>query len=312
DQLGGKAWGGGRSRDRGAPTTAASPTPAAAQSSEPSNQTLLDAILTMQRHMDGRLDGLAGRISGVEREVSKLGALESKKSSVKSSRAQGQSANSEPAVSVAGGQVSSSAPSGFLARLPGKLSAGLQFSTASVLSADDISFQFAGGKRSGGLDLNTSAALALTAQYQQALPLPSPKWNMDWLAGITLEGARSFDSVSGSLASRLTDSPSIQPWVLNGGLAYRVNQQLSVPVSLNYTILNFSRAGLFKEFTVTPELGYQLGVLIEPNPRLAFEIMTKETRYRAYARGGEGLGSYSLDTGELRLNGLTLAGRYIF
>lgn len=243
----------------------------------------------------------------------KAGSKDSKKFSAKGSRSPAQAVNPKSEISAADGRLSSSRPSsGFLARLPGKLSAGLQISTASVVSAEDISFQFTGGKNSGGLDFNTSAALVVTAQYQQALPLPSARWSIDWLAGLSVEGTRSFDSVSGSLASRLTDAPSIQPWVVNGGLAYRVNQKLSVPVSLNYTLLNFSRSGLFKEFTVSPELGYQLGVLIEPNPRIAFEIMTKETRYRAYARGGEGAASYTLDTGVLRLNGLTIAGRYIF
>ena len=196
-----------------------------------------------------------------------------------------------------------------------KFSMGGLLSTANTMAANEISVNTPGQKIKGGLDFSTNSALAVTAQYENSLPFQLPNnsvgkilSNVKWIAGGTIENTREFESISGVARGNFEAKPSMQPWIAHGGATYAVNDKVSIPVALNYTVFNSVKSGSFKEFSMTPDLGYQLGVAFQPNPNLQIEILNRETRYFASGKG-EG---FQADFGQVRLNGLAVAGRYVF
>lgn len=188
----------------------------------------------------------------------------------------------------------------------GRLSLGGALNAASTLASDDISFSAAGGTNvRGGLDLNSTSALAVTAQYV----VPVQQLPLEAMVGMTAENTRSIESASGALRGSLSSPPTFQPWILNVGAAYKVIEKVSLPVNLNYTLLNFVRAGdPFQEFTMTPQVGFQYGVNFKLAPQLIAEILQRDVRYNVWARGD----GFKIDAGTTRMAGLNLSVRYLF
>jgi len=187
----------------------------------------------------------------------------------------------------------------------GRLSVGGSLNTASILAADDISLNFNGGKVKGGMDFNTASALAVTAQY--AAPLRGLP--VDATVGMTAENTREIESTSGAVTGNFSNQPTFQPWILNAGAAYQVNEKVSIPVNLNYTLLNFVRSGdVFKELTMAPQVGYQFGVNVKLAPQLVAEVLQREVRYNVSGKGD----GFRFESGTTKMAGLNISVRYLF
>ncbi len=138
------------------------------------------------------------------------------------------------------------------------------------------------------------------------------KWgNIAWQAGLSLETSRELSGGNiGSLRlSAQGSKPSFRPVIASGGISYQLNETIYFPVALNYALYTMKTDGAAKDFTLTPQLGYQYGIGFHPKKLpIALELVQREVRYQMEIRGD----NFKADFGDSVLAGYNIQGRYSF
>ena len=249
---------------------------------------------------------LAATASKTSVKAGSPAAAATKSSSAGAAKAEGSSQRSPSSSSAGYSSTSTSSYGGSGALKSVKLSVGGVLSLANSMSSDEAQTDVGRIKTKGTSELETTSVIGVTGQV--AIPVSKV---IEPMAGLTVENTRTFERGSGPRiqGQNIPDSPSYQPWIVHAGAAIRANEYISFPVAVNYTLLNFTRSGLFsREFTMNPDVGYQLGVAARINPNFEVELLQKAVRYNITARND----GFSLNLKGAQISGLNLGARYIF
>ena len=183
------------------------------------------------------------------------------------------------------------------------VSVGAVLSNASELTGVDVS----GGGTSGRVDLRSDSPMGIQAEYKYDV-IPQ----LGLFANLSIYKNRDLSSIKGTVSGAringlFNSPPSYQPWVLAAGAQYNFNDFVYFPFALNTTPVNFTKNGFFDSMSMSPRLGYQLGIggLIEKT--VAVELQYQSVRYAFDARKGD-----IKFNGEVHNDGLNLEGRYTF
>lgn len=190
-----------------------------------------------------------------------------------------------------------------------KLSVGLIISTASEI--DGASLQNTQTKEKlANIDFTSSTGYAVNSAYTSYL---NPQF--DWYAGVQIYGTRALDKFTiKSGSTKFSDSyrakPTFQPWIAYGGVNFKANDTVYIPMGFNLTVLNAIQKGSLKSFSMDPAIGLQIGVGAKIEKRVALELMYQRTRYALNAEWEDN--APGKITGDVNMDGLNLTGRYIF
>lgn len=183
-----------------------------------------------------------------------------------------------------------------------KLSVGLLISQADTLKGAQIVENSNGNKYD--VDLNSSTAMGLTAQYTDVLPMA----NLSWMAGLTMDQTREISSAKGSgVVLNPSSKPSFRPFIAHGGVTYSFNNTFYAVGGLNYTVYSEKSSGKLKSFEMFPELGYQYGVGAKFE-KASVELLQKQVNYTVSAN----YENFVKVEGKAALEGLVIQGRYNF
>lgn len=186
-----------------------------------------------------------------------------------------------------------------------RLQVGGLISTATDLQ--DVQAKNGAGTKIGGGDFVSGSSMGVTAVYMADLDV-----SFAWYTGLTFYNQKNIEKYSGSLngvngSFEANNDPTYQPMILTGGIAFKFNDQLYMPIGLNTTIVNFMQKGGFSKFEMTPALGLQFGLGAKLNPNFTAEINYQtvnyalDAEYRNVKFGGD-----------VRMAGFLVGGRYIF
>ncbi len=152
-------------------------------------------------------------------------------------------------------------------------------------------------------DIGTTSGLAVQVRYSDSIsPVP---W-LGYYGALNIEANREINSFR---SSNFGNPPSYQAWIAEGGAIFNINDKFYAPVGLNYTLLNFRKSGQFKDFAMTPDLGYQAGIGFRPTAHFSLELLQKEVRYDNIEVQVEGA---KVSTYQNRLAGIEILGKYNF
>ncbi len=183
-----------------------------------------------------------------------------------------------------------------------KISVGLLVSQADTLKGAQIVENSNGNKYD--VDLNSSSAMGLTAQYSEQLPYA----NLSWMAGLTMDQTREISSAKGSgVFLNPSSKPSFRPFIAHGGVSYAFNNMFYAVGGLNYTVYSEKSSGKLKSFEMFPELGYQYGVGAKFE-KASVELLQKQVNYTVSAN----YENFVKVEGKAALEGLVIQGRYNF
>ena len=186
------------------------------------------------------------------------------------------------------------------------VSVGAVLSNASDLTGIDVS-GYNGGTATGRVDLRSDNPFGIQAEYKRDM-IPA----VSWFTNLSVYKNRDLSSVKGTVSGERTNGlftspPSYQPWILAAGAQYNFNDFVYFPAAVNYTALNFTKNGFFDDMSMSPRLGFQLGIGGVIEKTVAIELEYQSVRYAFDARQG-----HLKFNGEVHNDGLNLQGRYTF